>query len=153
LILWCAQSGNPRAVGMMLTFPALNGLGLLTAESRDLHLMARAMLPMIALNGLLCAMYIVVQRQLRSRRTSLSPCVHVWTVLGGCVVLWGGVALWVAPWMQSYLVSSRQIMAFIGVYAVLSVPLTAFLLWAPVGERGRERQRFSGVIRANAVRV
>ena len=24
LILWCAQSGNARAAGMMLTFPALN---------------------------------------------------------------------------------------------------------------------------------
>src|SRR4030095_2925004 len=106
---------------MMLTFPALNGLGLLTAESRDLHLMARAMLPMIALNGLLCATYIVVQRQLRSRRTSRSPWVHVGTVLGGCVVLWGGVALWMAPWMQSYLVSSRQIMAFMRAYAVLTV--------------------------------
>src|SRR5215813_6458709 len=83
LILWCAQSSNPRAAGMMLTFPALNGLGLLTAEGRDLHLMARAMLPMIALNGLLCATYIIAQRQLRSRLTSLSPCIHAWTVLGG----------------------------------------------------------------------
>ena len=123
LILWCAQSSNPRAAGMMLTFPVLNGLGLLTAQSHDLHLMARAMLPMIALNGLLCATYVVTQRQLRSRRPALSPGMHVWTVLGACVVLWGGVAVWVAPLVQSYLVSSRQIMAFIGAYAVTSDPL------------------------------
>src|SRR5215510_5136814 len=90
LILWCAQSSHPRAAGMMLTFPALNGLGLLTADSGDIHLMARAMLPMIALNGLLCAMYIVLQRQLRSRRMSLSPCRRAWIVLGSCIVLWGG---------------------------------------------------------------
>jgi hypothetical protein len=153
LILWCAQSSNPRAAGMMLTFPALNGLGLLTAESRDLHLMARAMLPMIVLNGLLCATYVVAQSQLRSRPTSLSPCVRVWTVLGACVVLWGGVALWVAPLLQSYLVSSRQIIAFIGTYAVTSVPLTALLLWSHVDEHGCGRQRFWGVIRSNAVRV
>jgi hypothetical protein len=153
LILWCARSSNPRAAGMMLTFPALNGLGLLTAQSHDLHLMGRAMLPMIALNGLLCATYIVAQRQLQSRCTCLSPRVPVWTVLGACVVLWGGVALWVAPLVQSYLVSSRQIMAFIGAYAVTSVPLTALLLWSPVDEHGCGRQRFWGVMRTNAVRV
>ena len=57
VILWYAQSSNPRAAGMMLTFPALNGLGLLMAQSHGLHLMARAILPMIALNGLLCAVW------------------------------------------------------------------------------------------------
>src|SRR2546430_1187514 len=153
LILWYAQSSNPRAAGMMLTFPALNGLGLLTAQSHDIHLMARAMLPMIALNGLLCATYVVAQRQLRSRCASLPPSIHVWTVLGGCVILWGGVALWGAPWLQSSLVSSRQIITFIGAYAMTSVPLTALLLWSPVAEHGCGRQRFWGVIRTNAVRV
>src|SRR5262249_38057632 len=93
LILWCAQSSNPRVAGMMLTFPALNGLGLLTAQSYDLDLMARAMLPMIALNGLLCATYITAQRQLLGRLPHLSPQVTVWTLLGACVVLWGGMAL------------------------------------------------------------
>src|SRR5439155_12127713 len=82
VILWCAQSSNPRAAGMMLTFPALNGLGLLTAESHDLHLLARAMLPISALNGLLCAMYIVAQRQLLWRLPQLSPGVKVWLLLG-----------------------------------------------------------------------
>src|SRR5215471_10110029 len=81
VILWCAQSSNPRAAGMLLTFPALNGLGLLMAESDNLHLMGRAMLPMIALNGLLCAAYIVTQRHLLSRLTHPSPRVLVWTLL------------------------------------------------------------------------
>lgn len=153
LILWCAQSKNPRAAGMMLTFPALNGLGLLTAESHNLHLMARAMLPMIALNGLLCATYIVAQRQLRSRLPHLSPVVQGCTVLGACVALWGMVAVWVAPLLQAYLASSRQIMAFMSTYAVGSVVLTVRLLWSPADEHGRGRQRFWGVIRANAVRV
>ena len=153
LILWCAQSGNPRAAGMMLTFPALNGLGLLTAESHDLHLMTRAMLPMVALNGLLCATYIIAQRQLRSRLPRLSPQVKVWTVLGGCVVLWGGMALWVAPVVQAYLVSSPQIMAFLCAYAVGSGLLTARLLWSPVHEHGRRRQCVWDVLRANAGRV
>jgi hypothetical protein len=153
LILWCAQSNNPRIAGMMLTFPALNGLGLLTAQSYDLHLMARAMLPMIALNGLLCATYITAQRQLLGRLPHLSPKVTVWTLLGACVVLWGGMALWVAPLVEPYLVSARQVMAFICAYAVGSVPLTACLLWSPVHEHGRRWQSFWSVLRANAGRV
>lgn len=155
LILWYAQSSNPRAAGMLLTFPALNGLGLLMAESRDLHLMARAMFPMIALNGLLCATYIVAQRQLRSRLPYLSAGVQVWTVLGACAVLWGAMALWVAPVVQVSLSSSRQILAFLCAYAVGSVPLTACLLWSPMPEcePGRGRQGFWDVLRANAGRV
>jgi hypothetical protein len=153
LILWCAQSSNPRAAGMMLTFPALNGLGLLTAESHDLHLMARAMLPMIALNGLLCAVYIIAQRQLRYRLPHLALPVHVWTVLGVCAVLWGGMALWVAPVVQAYLVSARQIMAFLCAYAVASVLLTVRLLWSPIHQHGRVRQGVWNVLRANAGRV
>jgi len=153
VILWCAQSSNPRTAGMMLTFPALNGLGLLMTESYDLHVMARAMLPMIALNGLLCATYITAQRQLLWRLPHLSPGVIVWTLLGACVVLWGGMALWVAPVVQAYLVSSRQFMAFIGAYAVGSVPLTVCLLRSPVHEHGRRRQRFWDVLRTNAGHV
>jgi hypothetical protein len=153
LILWCAQSGNPRAAGMMLTFPALNGLGLLMAESHDLHLMARAMLPMIALNGLLCAMYIVARRQLLSRLPHRFTQVQVWTVLGVCAALWGGMALWVAPVVQAYLVSARQIMAFLCAYAVGGVLLTARLLWSPAHEHGGARQCVWDVLRANAGRV
>lgn len=153
LILWCAQSNNPRAAGMMLTFPALNGLGLLTAESQDLHLMAQAMFPMIVLNGLLCAAYIVAQRQLLARLPHLSAGVRVWTVLGACVALWGSIALWVAPVVQAYLVSTRQTMAFLGAYAVMSVPLTACLLWSPVHRHGRGRQYFRDMLHANAGRV
>src|SRR5207302_8039914 len=49
--------------------------------------------------------------------------------------------------------SSRQIITFIGAYAMTSVPLTALLLWSPVAEHGCGRQRFWEVIRTNAVRV
>src|SRR5262249_29518936 len=153
LILWCAQSRNPRAAGMMLTFPALNGLGLLTAQSHDLHLMARAMLPMIALNGLLCATYISAQRRLRSRLPHFSPGVQVWTLLAVCVFLWGAMALWVAPVVEAYLVSSRQMSAFLCVSAVVSVLLTAYLWCSPVHAPGRPRQRFWNVLHTNVGRV
>ena len=97
LILWCAQSRHPRAAGMMLTFPALNGIGLLTAEGHDLYLMARAMIPMMALNGLLCTMYSVVERQLLCCLPHISCRVKMPAVLGACLGLWGAGACWVAP--------------------------------------------------------
>lgn len=92
---------------------------------------------------------------MRSRLPHLSPGVKVWMVLGACVLLWGAMALWVAPVVQAYLISSRQIMAFLCAYAVGSVPLTACLLWSPMHEHehGRGQQCFWDVLRANAERV
>jgi hypothetical protein len=138
---------------MMLTFPALNGIGLLTAETYDLHLMARAMIPMIALNGLLCTAYILIQRQLLSRLRGISPRVKMLAVLGVCLGLWGAAALWVAPYVQAYLLSASHILAFVCVYAIGCVPVTALLLWHPVHHQTPVRQRFWSVIHANAVRV
>src|SRR5262249_30882857 len=48
---------------------------------------------------------------------------------------------------------ARQIMAFIGLYAVGSVPLTACLWRSPGHEDGPGRQCFWDVLRANAGRV
>jgi len=115
--------------------------------------MARAMLPMIALNGLLCATYIIVQRQLRARLPHLSPGVQVWTLLVVCVLLWGAMALWVAPVVEAYLVSSRQMSAFLCVSAVVSVLLTTYLWCSPVQAPGRPRQRFWNVLHTNVGRV
>ncbi len=56
-VLWVAQR-NPRAAGMMLTFPTLNGIGLLMAEPAALEQAAHAMLLMPVLNGLFCAGYL-----------------------------------------------------------------------------------------------
>ena len=56
-ILWVAQR-NPRAAGMMLTFPTLNGIVLLMAEPAALEAAASAMLLMPPLNAVLCASYL-----------------------------------------------------------------------------------------------
>ncbi|MBM3222897.1 MAG: hypothetical protein FJZ47_03710 [Candidatus Tectomicrobia bacterium] len=132
LILWYAQSRHPRAAGMMLTFPALNGLGLLTAESHDLPLMARAMLPMIALNGCLCTAYIGLQRWLASASPGL-PCVgRAWLGVSCGVLLWSGGAYWGAPLLQSALLSSLSMLLFIGLYAIGSTPFVVRLWRLPL---------------------
>jgi len=46
------------AAGLMLTFPALNGLALLYAEQENVSGMAKSMLWMPVVNGVLCASYI-----------------------------------------------------------------------------------------------
>jgi hypothetical protein len=50
----------PSAAGLMLTFPALNGLGFLYVERSKVSGMAASMLWMPILNGALCVAYIVV---------------------------------------------------------------------------------------------
>ena len=53
-VLWLAQR-NPRATGIMLTFPTLNGIVLLMAEPVALPDVAAAMLLMPPFNGVLWA--------------------------------------------------------------------------------------------------
>ena len=78
--LLCALYGHKsmppcaRCITGSQASPALNGLGLLMVENHDLHLMARAMLPMIALNGRLCATYIITKsRPLTSAHCMCHP--------------------------------------------------------------------------------
>jgi hypothetical protein len=60
LVLAAVQSRDARVAGMMLTFPALNGISLMMAQVADKRAMARAMLAVIALNGWLGLAYIAV---------------------------------------------------------------------------------------------
>lgn len=48
-----------RARGMLLTFPVLNGVGLVMAQSGSAETKAAAMFPMIGINGLLFSGYLL----------------------------------------------------------------------------------------------
>jgi hypothetical protein len=50
----------PVAAGLMLTFPALNGLGLFYLRPERVAVVARTMLLMPIINGLLCGLYILL---------------------------------------------------------------------------------------------
>lgn len=68
-LLWVAQR-NPRAAGMMLTFPTLNGLVLLMAGPGALEDAASAMLLMPLINVALWAFYLCCFGPLVERQTS-----------------------------------------------------------------------------------
>lgn len=91
-ILLTARAGSARVAGLMLTFPTLNGLGLLGATQQDLGVVVNAMLPVIALNGLLCVGYIwLFQRGanalLQSGIRVAIVCGLVW-LLAACLLVW-----------------------------------------------------------------
>jgi hypothetical protein len=76
----------PAAAGLMLTFPALNGLAFIYSEDERAAAIAKSMLWMPVINGVLCAGYISLFALLATER---------WTT----VVAWCLVALDVALWL------------------------------------------------------
>ncbi|HLH90956.1 MAG TPA: hypothetical protein VKX28_21095 [Xanthobacteraceae bacterium] len=56
-VLWAARR-NPRAAGMMLTFPTLNGITMLVTQPSELSPIVGTMLLIPFLNGLFCALYL-----------------------------------------------------------------------------------------------
>ena len=66
VVLWVAGR-NPRAAGMMLTFPTLNGIGLVLAEPALLESVSQSMLLMPVLNGIFCAGYLAICRHMLRR--------------------------------------------------------------------------------------
>jgi hypothetical protein len=75
----------PAAAGLMLTFPALNGLGFFFSEDARAAAMARSMLWMPVINGVLCAGYILSFAVVA--RTGASV-LAAWGLLLVVVLLW-----------------------------------------------------------------
>jgi hypothetical protein len=153
VILWCAQSGNPRTAGMLLTFPAFNGIGLLAAESQNLSLMVSAMLPLIATNGVLCAAYILGYRRLCRAARRVTARTTATCLLVVCLALWGLMALFLTPRLHAWLTSPGHIALGVLLYTLGAWPLTVRWLWAPGQEQRRVRQSWRGVLRANQGKI
>jgi len=75
----------PAAAGLMLTFPALNGLGFFFSEDARAAAMARSMLWMPVINGVLCAGYILAFALLARTGASVPA---AWGLLLVVVLLW-----------------------------------------------------------------
>ncbi len=75
----------PPAAGLMLTFPALNGLAFLYSDDASAASIARSMFWMPVVNGTLCAGYIVVFLLLAG---ILSPDSLAWGLLAAIVAIW-----------------------------------------------------------------
>jgi hypothetical protein len=152
-ILWLTQSHDPRGAGMLLTFPALNGIGLLIGESRDVYVMASAMLPMIATNGVLCAVYLLAYRYWVAPADAEPQQGKAVLAAGACLSVWGLVALLLAPSLQAWLQTPGRMGLFWVGYGVSVWPLTARLLWVSIPEHVGRKRRLWEVIHANPVKI
>ena len=93
-VLWEARR-NPRAAGMMLTFPTLNGITMLMTQPAELEPIVGSMLLMPIVNGLFCAVYLAAFE--RIVRAGTAP------ATGSALLLTAIAALWfVAAWLITH---------------------------------------------------
>jgi hypothetical protein len=91
-ILWTVRNVDRRAVGMMLTFPALNGVVLLTATDQHVGGIVAGIIPLMFFNGMLAAIFIALRRQLGDRQ---------WAAFAICLAMWAALAAaleWPVVW-------------------------------------------------------
>jgi hypothetical protein len=119
-----------RAAGMMLTFPALNGITL--AFSPNALNLASGMLPMIAVNGLLCLAFIELFEAISSHWPQ-----QRWI---GRYLFFLGCAIWYGASRMTIPVPITWQPPFIAGYAILAVAVT-IVLWynRPVAKAGEIR--------------
>src|SRR6185295_4742133 len=89
-ILWTVRDVNPRAVGMTLTFPALNGIVLLTITDKMVSEMVLGIFPLMLFNGFLPAIFVALRRRMSE-----------WLAIALCLLLWAALAAlleWQAVW-------------------------------------------------------
>ncbi|MEY9633437.1 MFS family permease [Bradyrhizobium japonicum] len=118
LILFAAQSIRLRwAAGMLLTFPALNGIGLFVASPKSIAL-SPPMIPMIVVNGILCFLYVtIIQNGGRVFGTVFSP----------SMLFLMGLALWVLVFFLDMEISRELQPAFVIVCLAIALAFTRWL--------------------------
>jgi hypothetical protein len=80
-VLWTVRAVNPRAVGMTLTFPALNGIVLLSVTDKVVSEMVVAIFPLMFFNGFLAALFIAMRRRLANEWAAFALCLLAWAVI------------------------------------------------------------------------
>jgi len=80
-VLWTVRAVNPRAVAMTLTFPALNGIVLLTATGQVVSEMVVAIFPMMFFNGFLAAIFLALRRKFAGEWVAFALCLLIWAVI------------------------------------------------------------------------
>ena len=118
-VLWLAQR-NPRATGIMLTFPTLNGIVLLMAEPVALPDVAAAMLLMPPFNGVLWATYLTGFAYLAAGR--LAPRIASGLLTGAAAAAWSAFAIAIAH--QDWHVPAHQQWAYWAGTTALGLLLT-----------------------------
>jgi hypothetical protein len=81
-ILWTVRDVNPRAVGMTLTFPTLNGVVMLSVTDKLVSEMVLGIVPLMFFNGFLPAMFLALRRRLDGRQgLAIAICLMLWAAL------------------------------------------------------------------------
>ncbi len=126
LIGYLGSSGNRRIAGTMLTFPVLNGIGLIASPGNDPDLLTASMMPVIVLNAFLCFGTIVAFRAIRLGRPQTDIRALAYGLGAAGATLWFAAAGLLMPPLEPTLPSSGWIAA---IYLAATVALTP-LLWS-----------------------
>jgi hypothetical protein len=119
VVLLSVQSGDARIAGMMLTFPALNGMSLMMTPRPEKRAMAAAMLPVIGLNGLIALSFITIDAAIGAGATMAR-----WPALPWLMVA-AGMAVWLAACVGLSRMSARAQWRALAVYGAASLVLIA----------------------------
>jgi len=119
-VLWQARR-NPRAAGMMLTFPTLNGISMLMTQPAELAPIVGSMLLMPVVNALFCAIYLAgFERLVRAGTAPATGSALLLTAIAG---LWFAVAWLISR--NAWGVPVEDEIAYFAVAAVGGLALTA----------------------------
>ena len=133
LIGWIGSSDDRRVAGAMLTFPVLNGIGLVTSPDKNPVALTAAMMPIIVLNGCLCFAFVVAFRWARSARGEDRTASYATGI--AAALAWGVLAIWLAPQIDPQLPPPAVITAFY----VVTASVGSVALWSRVGRRSAAR--------------
>jgi hypothetical protein len=120
LIVWMAAR-FPAAAGLMLTFPALNGLAFIFSRHDAVSSITATMLWMPLLNGVLCLVYMAAFITLATSQHATSM---AWGLAAGVALLWLVVAT--RPWFRRG-VALRLQQPYVVAVALIGAGLT--LVW------------------------
>jgi hypothetical protein len=147
LVLVAVQSRDARVAGMMLTFPALNGISLMMAPVADKRAMARAMLAVIALNGFLGLAFIETFGTL-TQALGAGAMAWVWPLSAIAFLTW-----LTACWILSRTAPAGERLVLWGF--VVAVPLLIAMWWVvcPLARDVAVDGGDGGLITSHAIRI
>jgi hypothetical protein len=118
--LWLVQIDDWRVAGMILTFPMLNGMALLSARENARET-GQSMVPVITLNGVMCFLFTLALAWSGAARTYPVALTVLATLLWIAVYAWLEARKIIVPW-------GAWMAGYVTLGAILSVALT-YWLW------------------------
>jgi hypothetical protein len=134
--LWLVQIDDWRVAGMMLTFPMLNGMALVSARE-NAAATGQSMVPVVTLNGTMCFLFTLALAWSETARAHPLALTLVATALWICVYAWLET--------RNVIVPARVWAAFAALCVIVSTALTHWL-WPACAEVVRSAPVLAGVL-------